>query len=251
VSRVDVACASLRRPLDPDFGRRLKGRRIERIGRRAKYLVFDLDDGLSWIVHLGMSGRLVYRQPSDPAARDRHDHVVVHLGRHGRLVFNDARRFGLMTVEAAAGCDLFARLGPDALDQDGFNAAHLTALKRHTRRSLKDVLMDQAVVAGLGNIYVNEILFAAGLRPRRRLQRTSRAQLERLVAATREVLAEAIEHRGSSISDFLDGIGRKGGYQWRRRVYDRADQPCPRCRTLIKAVVVGQRSSFYCPRCQS
>jgi formamidopyrimidine-DNA glycosylase len=110
--------------------------------------------------------------------------------------------------------------------------------------------MDQRVVAGLGNIYVNEILFRAGVRPRRSMARTTIDECARIVDATREVIANAIEHRGSTISDFLDGIGRRGGYQLRHQVYDREGKPCPACGAPIKSVVVGQRSSFYCPSCQ-
>jgi formamidopyrimidine-DNA glycosylase len=251
VDAVDVRFPRLRRPVPEDFATSLVGRRIVAARRRAKYLLFDLDDGLSWIVHLGMSGRLLHRPASDAGPAVLHDHVVVRLeGEGGRLVLNDPRRFGLTLVEDAEASSLFAHLGPEPLDAQAFNADVLWRLRARTRRSLKDVLMDQRVVAGLGNIYVSEILFLAGLRPRRRLERLSRAEVEVLVEAVRTILREAIEHRGSTVSDFLDGIGKRGGYQWRHRVYDRAGQPCGTCGTTIKGIVIGARSSFYCPRCQ-
>ena len=179
-----------------------------------------------------------------------HDHIVVTLDDRGRVVFNDPRRFGMAVVEEPRTSALFAHYGPDALDADAFTADSLFAERRRTKRSIKDVLMDQRVVAGLGNIYVSEALYHAGVRPRRRLARLTRAECVRVVDCVRRVLADAIEHRGSTVSDFLDGIGRRGGYQWRHAVYDRAGQPCPACGDAIRRVVIAQRSSFYCPRCQ-
>ena len=250
VCDVEVRCAALRRPLPPDFGARLEGSRLIATSRRAKYLLLGLDSGQSWIVHLGMSGRLLHQPNRDRYSPATHDHVIARLDDGAALVFNDPRRFGLMVLDDAERSPLLADIGPEPLDRTSFHRDYLAAQKRRTRRTIKDVLMDQHVVAGLGNIYVNEILFLAGVRPRRRMPRVTTAECERIVDATRSVISEAIEHRGSSISDFLDGIGRRGGYQWRRRVYDRADEPCAECSTPIKCIVVGQRSSFYCASCQ-
>jgi formamidopyrimidine-DNA glycosylase len=250
VDSVDVRCRALRRTVADAFAGALVGRKVVGGRRRAKYLLFDLDDGRSWILHFGMSGRLLHFARGAQRRDEPHDHVLVGLDDASTLVFNDPRRFGLMTVEPAAGSELLEAIGPEPLDVGAFDAAYLAALRSRTRRTIKDVLMDQRVVAGLGNIYVNELLFVAGVRPRRRLERMTLEECARVVDATREILREAIEHRGSSISDFLDGVGRRGAYQWRRRVYDRAAEPCVRCKTPIKSVVVGQRSSFYCPRCQ-
>lgn len=250
VSEVEIRCRRLRRPLAADFSRRLRGRTITAARRRAKYLLLDLQGGLSWIVHLGMSGRLLYVEHRSERQAGKHDHVIVALGSDRALVFNDPRRFGLMAVDDPNSSELLAGIGPEPLDAAVFNAAYLSALKRRTDREIKSVLMDQRVVGGLGNIYVNEILFAARVRPRRRMRRLTSAECQAIAESTRSVLAEAIAHRGTTLSDFLDGIGRRGGYQWRRRVYDRAGQPCPRCATAIKSIVVAQRSSFYCPRCQ-
>jgi formamidopyrimidine-DNA glycosylase len=250
IRSVDVRCRALRRPIAASFAAALVGRTIVGGRRRAKYLILDLDDRLSWILHLGMSGRFLHCAELRCREWELHDHVSVELDDGGGVVFHDPRRFGLMTVEDAAASPLLASLGPEPLDAAAFNAEYLRDVRCNTRRMIKDVLMDQRVVAGLGNIYVNEILFVAGVRPRRKSQRLTGADCARVVDATREILEEAIEHRGSSISDFLDGIGRRGAYQWRRRVYDRAGEPCVSCATPIKSVVVGQRSSFYCPRCQ-
>jgi formamidopyrimidine-DNA glycosylase len=249
---VQVARRDLRRVLSADFEASLKGRRIEDVRRRAKYLLFALDDGRSWIVHLGMSGRLLLkRSDAEKSVKDRHQHVLVTLDDGSKIAFVDPRRFGLMAVERAEDSSLLTGIGPEPLDAEAFSGSYLARWKRRTRRAVKDVLMDQRVVAGVGNIYANEILYTAGVRPTRRMPRVTRPDCERIVSATRAILSEAIEHRGSTISDFLDGVGRRGGYQWRRRVYDRDGEPCPGCKSPIVSVVVGQRSSFYCPKCQS
>ncbi len=250
VTTVEVRRGDLRRPLASDFASSLEGRSIRRARRRAKYLLLDLDDGMSWMLHMGMSGRFLHTPAGAGRAPKKHDHVLVHLSDGSRLVFNDPRRFGLMAVEDAASSNLLEGIGPEPLDERAFNGAYLAGLRARTTRVLKDLLMDQRVVAGVGNIYANESLFLAGLRPRRRIARTSATQCQTLAVAVRTVLGEAIEHRGSSISDFLDGVGRRGGYQWRRRVYDRKGEPCPVCAAAIKSVVVAQRASYYCPRCQ-
>jgi len=252
VAAVEVRRGDLRRPLDEGFPRQLVGRLVLSTARRAKYLLFELENGRSWIVHFGMSGRLLHRRANTRVgeAAGKHDHVVVGLDDNTELVFRDPRRFGLMLVDDARSCPLFAGIGPEPFDRGTFNGAYLKGLGRRTRRSIKDVLMDQRVVAGLGNIYVNEILFACRLRPRRRLAGLTRSQCDQVTEACRSVLREAIEHKGSSISDFLDGIGRRGGYQFKHEVYDRAGDACRRCGTSIKSVLVGGRSSFYCPVCQ-
>jgi len=249
VLTVDVRRADLRRALQPCFASTLSGRRVDAIRRRAKYMLFDLDDGRSWIVHLGMSGRFLRVETASNHETRKHDHVIVTLDDGAGLVFHDPRRFGLMAIDDSSSSPLLSGIGPEPLGDD-FQPSYLADLRRRTRRTIKDVLMDQRVVAGLGNIYVNEALFAAGVRPRRKLSSMTSEECARVVRATREILKEAIEHRGSSISDFLDGVGRRGAYQWRRRVYDREGEPCPLCTTAIKVVTVGQRSSFYCPRCQ-
>ena len=205
-------------------------------------LLLDLDDGRAWIFHMGMSGRLHYSDEPVVVA-GLHDHVLAFFRDGGALVFHDPRRFGLCVVDDVRDSKLLAGMGPEPLDRETFHAEYFSGFRRRTARTVKDVLMDQRVVAGLGNIYVNEILFRAGVRPRRSMARTSLAECERIVEATRTVIADAIEHRGSTISDFLDAIGRRGGYQSEHLVYDREGQPCPRCGAAIKAVVVGDRKS--------
>ncbi len=248
VVAVEVREARLRVPVPPDLAARLAGRRIADVFRRGKYLVAALDDGALWLVHLGMSGRLTL--VAGPAPRGRHDHVAVLLDDARALVYHDPRRFGRMDVVAPAALVAETGGGVDALAPE-LTPALLFALTRRRRTSIKALLMDQRRVAGLGNIYVNEVLFRAAVRPRRRAGRLTRAECARIVAAMRAVLAEAIRDGGSSIADYRDGFGRPGAFQAAHRVYARAREPCPRCRTPVRACRVAGRSSFYCPRCQS
>ena len=218
-----------------------------RLERRGKYVLAWLDDGAVWLVHLGMTGQLTLGPASRP---DRvHDHVVVRLDDGRLLTFNDARRFGRVAVITGSMLRDEAGDGVDPL-ADGFTADSLFVLTRRRRTSIKSLLMDQRRVAGLGNIYVNEILFHAAIRPGRRAGRLARVDCERLVTSTRRVLEEAIERGGSSISDYRDGLGRAGEFQLRHQVYDRAEEPCRRCGARIRKRVHAGRSSFYCPRCQ-
>lgn len=236
-----------RRPLARGFAAGLGGRCIRAVRRRAKYLLIDLDDGTVWLVHFGMSGTLVVL-PTDAPVR-LHTHVVVTLDDGRTLRFHDPRRFGLMRVGTAERFPELAALGVEPLDA-AFSPAFLHTVARRQRRAVKSLLMDQRVVAGLGNIYVNEILFAAGVRPGRRTSRLSRADAARIVAATGAVLADALAARGSSISDYRDERGEPGAFQDQFRVYERAGEPCVCCDGVIRRRVIVGRSSFYCPRCQ-
>jgi formamidopyrimidine-DNA glycosylase len=247
VTHVLVRETRLRGGIAADFPTRLSGRRIGALERHGKYLLAPLDDGSIWLVHLGMTGRLTLGEAG--AAAGRHDHVLIHLDDGRVLTYNDARRFGRMAVVAGAERGAETGGGIDALGAD-LTPAALFALTRRRGTTIKALLMDQRRVAGLGNIYVNEILFRAGVRPGRRAGRLTHADCRRIVAAAGAVLAAAIRGGGSSISDYRDGLGRPGWFQLRHRVYDRAGQPCRRCGATIRARVIVGRSSFYCPRCQ-
>jgi formamidopyrimidine-DNA glycosylase len=248
IDAVEVRSPALRKPIPADLARTLEGRRVRRLARRGKFLLVDLGLAPQWILHMGMSGRLCHHL--EVPALDRHDHVVVTLEDRSVLVLRDPRRFGLCILEEPAASPWLARMGPEPLDPAAFTAEGFAAVARRSRRAVKEVLLDQRVVAGVGNIYASEALFVAGVRPRRRGISLTHPQCARIVEAVREILTEAIEHRGTTMADFLDGIGRRGGYQWRRRVYDRAGEPCVVCATPIRSVVIGQRSSFYCSGCQ-
>ena len=244
---VVVRDGRLRVPLARDFRGRLVDRTLGHVGRIGKYLVTPLDDGGAWVVHLGMTGRLTLGGADRPPIA--HDHVVVHLDDARTLVYHDPRRFGRLDVVPASAVLALVGPGLDALDPS-LDAEWLFARSRGRRTSVKALLMDQRAVAGLGNIYVSELLFRAGVRPRRRAARLARLDCERIVAAMRDVLADAIARGGSSISDYRDGFDRTGSFQDAHAVYDRAGAPCVRCRTAIRAVVVVGRSTYYCPRCQ-
>ena len=247
IGDVEVRERRLRRRVQPDLEARLRGRSFRGIERRGKYLLFDLDDGQCVLLHLGMSGSLEIRP--DARAVEPHDHVRVFLDGGAALVFNDPRRFGLLRVGTRRELRELDNLGPDPLT-DGWSVAQLRALVRGRRRSIKNVLMDQRLVGGIGNIYANEILYQAAIRPTRRAGRLRRRELDALVKATSAVLNRAVRFGGSSISDYVDAEGRPGNFQHHFAVYDRHGEPCRECSAPIRRIVLGGRASFYCPRCQ-
>ena len=244
---VDVRERRLRTPIARDFADRLAGRHVVQFDRHGKFLLGHLDDGRLWLVHLGMSGQLTLADGPVPART--HDHVVVRFEGDRTLTYNDPRRFGRLAVIDAAAVAAEAGGGVDALSP-ALDAGLLFALTRRRRTSIKALLMDQRRIAGLGNIYVSERLFRAGVRPRRAAGRLSRAECARIVAATAHVLAEAVRLGGSSINDYRDGFGRYGCFQSVHQVYDRAGEACRRCGTTVRGVVVVGRSTFWCPTCQ-
>lgn len=246
IEAIEIRDGRLRRPLDAPTLESLRGRRIGGVGRRGKFLLFDVGEGLRWIVHLGMSGRLVLRPRDRPGLA--HEHVRVTFDPAAVLVYVDPRRFGSMRVAPEADLEELRFLGPEPLDPK-FDLESVCRL-RSSRRAVKTALLDQRLIAGIGNIYANEILFRAGVRPTRRGVRLRRAELERIVAATRAVLLEAIERRGTSFSDYLDSDGLPGTFQTALAVFDREGEPCRRCGAAVRRKAHGGRSSFYCPACQ-
>jgi formamidopyrimidine-DNA glycosylase len=246
VRRAIVRETRLRAPIVPDFAHRLEGRRLGHMRRRGKYLLTPLDDGWLWLVHLGMTGRLVLGTCSAPR---RHDHVEIALDDGRTLVYHDPRRFGRLDVLEPDAAARVVGPGVDALDP-ALTPAWLFSRTRRRRTSVKALLMNQRDIGGLGNIYASELLFHAGVRPRHRADRLTRAQCARVVTAMQAVLAQAIARGGSSISDYRDGFDRSGSFQDHHAVYDRTGRPCPRCTAPIRQVVVVGRSAFYCPVCQ-
>jgi formamidopyrimidine-DNA glycosylase len=262
IAKAQTRRADVRFPFPARFAARLKGRRVEALTRRAKYLLAELDDGQAWVTHLGMTGRWsiagARKQPGDfyysepPDAR--HTHVVVALEGGVVLEFNDPRRFGYMDLIASEALDThawFKGLGPEPLG-NAFHAAHLAAAFEAKKTSIKAALMDQRVVAGLGNIYVCEALYRAGISPRRAAGRVSAARLEVLAREVRGVLEEAILAGGSTLSDYAQVNGAAGAFQQRFAVYDREGARCisKTCGGTIARLVQSGRSSFYCSRCQ-
>lgn len=280
---VEAKRPDLRFPLPAGFAQRLTGARVETLGRRGKYLVARLGDGALLIMHLGMSGRFMVELPGDAPSRPGafhldtgafdtgapgagrnahalHEHIVFRMEGGGTVRYSDPRRFGFMTIEEsgrAADNAFLASLGPEPLDA-GFDAWRLAAALAHRKTPLKAALLDQAVVAGLGNIYVCEALFRAGLSPKRLAGSlvtragAPTARLDRLVDAIKAVLAEAIEAGGSSLRDHARTDGSLGYFQHTFRVYDREGRDCvsPGCGAAIRRIVQSGRSTFYCGRCQ-
>ena len=260
IARAQVNRPDLRWPVPPDMAARLQGARVLALRRRSKYLLADLDRGETLLVHLGMSGRMlvsgapVGRFVHDHPAPEKHDHVILDMASGARITFNDPRRFGAMDLVATARAEahpLLARLGPEPLG-NGFHEAHLAAALEGRRISVKAALLDQRIVAGLGNIYVCEALFRARISPRRLAGNLGPARIARLVPAIRDVLTEAIAAGGSSLRDYRQADGELGYFQHAFDVYAREGAPCrrPDCTGRIVRIVQSGRASFHCPRCQ-
>lgn len=237
----------LRRPVPANLDRAITGRTIERLDRRGKYILMRLSGGTTILAHLGMSGTMEIRRAGAPGKK--HDHVITRFAGGQDLVFNDPRRFGIFTIGNGDDFAELRNVNKDPLDES-LSAEDLWRWTRKRAKPIKNLLMDQTVLAGVGNIYANEALFRAGVRPRRQARRLRRREVERIWACVVEVLREAIELGGSSISDYRDGRGRPGYFQLRLQVYDRDGQACHACGTTIRRLVLTGRSTFYCPICQ-
>jgi formamidopyrimidine-DNA glycosylase len=248
VTAVRVHDRRLRWPVPAALARELPGRRIERVERRAKYLLFHAGDR-SLLIHLGMSGRL--RVLPDTQRPQAHDHLDILLDGGQLLRLHDPRRFGCALWLAGDPLQhrLLKPLGPEPFSE-AFSGDYLFARARGRRVPVKNFLMDGRIVVGVGNIYASEALFRAGIHPLRAAGRVTRARYAALAAAVRAVLADAIRQGGTTLRDYVGVDGGTGYFQLQLSVYDRAGQPCPRCGAAIRQRVIGQRSSYYCARCQ-
>jgi formamidopyrimidine-DNA glycosylase len=238
----------LRWPVPARLPDELVGQRIRAVTRRAKYLLLELDSG-TLLVHLGMSGNLRVVPAGTP--RLPHDHFDLVLDSGSALRFNDPRRFGsLLYVRGdPLAHPLLAHLAPEPFARE-FDADYLWRITRRRRVAIKQLLMNSRLVVGVGNIYASEALFRAGIRPRRQARSLSRAEARRLVSAVRAVLGQAIRAGGTTLRDYLKADGEPGYFRQRLYVYERAGEPCRRCRTPVRAISQGQRSTYYCPLCQ-
>ena len=260
IAKASVNRPDLRWPFPPRMAERLTGAQITGLRRRAKYILADLDTGEALLIHLGMSGRMLIS--GDPLGRfvhdhppvEKHDHVVLDLGNGARITFNDPRRFGAMDL-IPAGAEqthkLLAAIGPEPLGNE-FHEDYLTGALARRNTPIKSALLDQRIVAGLGNIYVLEALHRAGLSPVRKAGRIAKPRIAALVPHIRATLAEAIEAGGSSLRDYRRTDGELGYFQHTFRVYGRAGQGCHAagCGGTIRRIVQAGRSSYYCPICQ-
>ena len=260
IARADVRRDGLRWPFPERMAERLTGARVERLRRRSKYILGDLSTGETLLIHLGMSGRMLisgttlgkFHHPHP--APEKHDHVVLDMETGARITFNDPRRFGAMDLFATGEDEthpLLAKLGPEPLG-NAFNDEYLVAALARKNTPIKTALLDQHIVAGLGNIYVCEVLHRAGINPRRKAERIAAPRVAALVPIIREVLTEAIASGGSSLKDYRQADGELGYFQHAFKVYGREGQPCttPGCTGTVRRIVQSGRSSFYCPLCQ-
>lgn len=258
IARAEARRPDLRWPLPPDLVQVLTGATVTTLRRRSKYLLADLDRGGTLLMHLGMSGRLLVEGAGlagfhrDPSILPRHDHVVFVTEAGTTITFNDARRFGMIDlIREDETHPLLAHLGPEPFDPD-FDTGYLAAAFAGRRAPVKQALLDQRIVAGLGNIYVSEALHRAGIDPRRAAGRIGEERIAALAGHIRDVLRDAIAAGGSSLRDHRQATGELGYFQHSFRVYDRENAPCPNqgCAGHIRRIVQSGRSSFFCPRCQ-
>ncbi len=257
VLRLEVNRPDLRFPFPDRFVQRVEGSTIIRMGRRAKFLITELSTDEALIMHLGMSGRFTITgnhatAKTDPGTNPKHDHVVFHMAGGVQVTYNDPRRFGFMELWPMAQIDAYPRvkdLGPEPLS-NRFSAAYLDEAFAGKAAPIKAALLDQSIIAGLGNIYVCEALYRAKISPRRKASSVVGVCNARLAPMINDVIAEAIAAGGSSISDFASASGELGYFQKHFSVYDREGEPCETCGAAIKRLVQSGRSSFYCGTCQ-
>ena len=251
ISEVEIFTPTLLAAGDAAAFAALAGHEFTDFWRRGKYLLFGFDNAERLVVHLRMTGKLLYHPVAEK--RHKHDHACFSFDDGSELVYNDTRKFGRFWLTDEAGlADVrgLSTLGLEPLDAE-FSAAYLHAqLARHPKAKLKAVLLDQTVVAGLGNIYADEVLFRAGVHPERSAAGLTPAEEKRLTAAMREILTEAIASRGTTFRDYVDGNNQRGGYQEQLKVFQKQGEPCPDCGHIIERIRVAGRSSGFCPHCQ-
>jgi len=265
---VETRRGDLRVPFPRDFVARTRGRKVKSLRRRAKYILVDLDSGETLVIHLGMSGRMsvyaqgkqrrigsyVYDKAPDGAGNGKHDHVVFETDAPARIVFNDHRRFGLMALVDTDRLEedkLFKDIGIEPLSKE-FNTAYLAKALDGKKTPIKSALLDQRVVAGLGNIYVCEALFRSGISPKRLAGSITKERIGPLVAAIKKVLKDAIAAGGSTLRDHAQATGDPGNFQHHFLVYGREGLKCKNnCPGTVKRIVQAGRSTFYCPKCQT
>jgi len=260
ITRAQINRPDLRWPFPDNMKERLEGKKVLRLRRRSKYILADLSSAETLLIHLGMSGRMQISGQTvgdffhDHPAPAKHDHVVLDFAGGARVTFNDARRFGAMDLFATVEQKdhwLIEKIGPEPLG-NSFNESYLTEILKGRNTPIKSALLDQRIVAGLGNIYVCEVLFRAGIHPKRKVGQIAAERIAALVPLVRAVLQEAIEAGGSSLRDYRQADGELGYFQHGFQVYDREGAPCvtPSCGKAIQRIVQSGRSSFFCPQCQ-
>ena len=251
IEHCDIWLSRLIKTPATEFGRRIEGRQVQRLRRRGKYLLLELEEDVL-VIHLRMTGRLEYRTASETAERRLHDRLRFVLDDGAQLLYHDVRTFGTFHLVSAAEVSSLpglSSLGPEPLEDD-FSVAYLQERLQKSRSRIKSFLLRQDVVAGLGNIYVDESLARAGLHPEQRAHELTLPEVARLHEAINFVIDKGICGNGTTFRDYLDGIGNKGEFQNDLCVYGRKNLPCPACGTLIVRTEVGGRGTHFCPQCQ-
>ncbi|HMA80518.1 MAG TPA: bifunctional DNA-formamidopyrimidine glycosylase/DNA-(apurinic or apyrimidinic site) lyase [Candidatus Binatia bacterium] len=251
IRRVRVVEPRLRVPVDAKQLTALAGKRVDAITRLAKYILLNLSEDTIWVFHLGMSGKLICVESG--AARRKHDHILVELDDGTELRYHDPRRFGLSLVtqrNTLPELPQFRHVGLDPFDA-ALTGDYLFRFTRSSTRRIRDLLLDQQVIAGLGNIYANEILALTGIKPTVRAHRLTRRQVDAIARTVPTLLRDAIRWCGTSFSDYRDADDKTGEFQNHLRVYDRDGEKCRACPSKVKRVAIGNRSAFYCPTCQN
>jgi len=250
VADVGLSGLPLRKPVSGTFAAKLRGRTIRKIVRRGKYIIAEMEPKAFWLIHLGMSGRILYH--AHETAATKHTHAIVRFSDATELEYRDHRRFGLLEAYEVSRLGLIpeiSSLGMDPLNS-GFNDTWLIPLLQKSQQEIKSFLLDQRKIAGLGNIYVCESLFLARIHPARRCFTVKVEETRRLVDSIKRVLVTAIRHKGTSFSDFMDSDGKPGGNQKHLMVFQREGEDCYHCQKPIQRMRQGNRSSFYCSQCQ-
>lgn len=248
IHEVIVRRSDLRQSVSPTLSS-IEGKRVLSVRRRSKYLLFEIEDHSTVMLHLGMSGSLRVIEPEEPWKK--HDHLGITLAGGKQLRFHDPRRFGLALHfnTPLEHHPLLKHLGPEPLEEE-FNAAYLCSVCASRKAAIKLVIMDAKALVGVGNIYASESLFRAGIRPDTPAHLISSTRLRRLTTAIKEVLAASIEQGGTTLRDFLHSDGKPGYFSQKLFVYDRKGEPCLKCGTIIQQETLGQRSTYWCPKCQ-
>lgn len=249
ILRVELFSRALRTSLEP-LAETLPQRKILNIGRRARYIVARLNDGCALVIHLGMTG--VVRIENSSVPRRKHEHLFLHLDNGTIFRFEDVRRFGSLEVHPCGGNGLpsmFGGFGPEPLTDD-FSAEYLFRRSRNVRCGVKNFIMNNTVVSGIGNIYATEILFAAGVNPRKEAGKLTWMQCGRMAEHAKKILQSSIEAGGTTIADFRQVDGSEGKFAIHLQIYGKAGKPCPLCGKVLKSLKLGGRTSVFCPQCQ-
>jgi formamidopyrimidine-DNA glycosylase len=252
IEKLSVRRRDLRRPIPAGTAKKLSGQKLKGVRRRAKYLLIDTES-FTIVSHLGMTGSWRMEESSDPNLR-KHDHLLIHLEGGQSLIFNDPRRFGLFLlspIKQESKLDWFKNLGPEPLNKVDFNSEYLFAKSRKKQVAIKNFIMDQKVVVGVGNIYASEALYRAGIRPTIAASRLTKAKSVELVKSIQVILNKAIDSGGTTIKDFRQAGGSEGYFANELQVYGRAGELCYKCKDPIQSKVIGGRSTFWCRNCQS